>query len=88
MAALADALAAARLGDEQEEEEQDAEGAEDAAAAAGGFDPAALDEGAWDDSALVHAYDAAVRRYQEAHGLLPAGGARAALRRRESRGRR
>jgi hypothetical protein len=58
------ALAAARLDD-------DADGAE-----AG---PLGGEEGAWDDSALVDAYEDAVRRYQRAHGLTASGACACAL---------
>ena len=60
MASLSAQLAAASLRDSDEPD-----GDELAGGGAG--------EGEWDDSALVTAYEDAVRRYQEAHGLLPAG---------------
>ena len=36
-------------------------------------DGGGAEAGGWDDSALVTAYEDAVRRYQRAHGLLPPG---------------
>jgi hypothetical protein len=75
MAELQAMLATMRL--EAEAREADAAASAERAGAGaadeGGEGIALDDEGAWDDSALVDAYDAAVRRYQQAHGLPSAG---------------
>ena len=60
MASLPAALAAASLRDEADARDDGGAGGDEAA-------------GGWDDSALVTAYEDAVRRYQQAHGLLPPG---------------
>jgi hypothetical protein len=51
----------------------------DGAGAEGEAGPLGGEEGAWDDSALVDAYEDAVRRYQRAHGLTASGAWRALL---------
>jgi hypothetical protein len=68
MASLPATLAAASLHDEADER--------DAYDGAGGGE---AESGGWDDSALVTAYEDAVRRYQQAHGLLPPGACTASL---------